>query len=167
MEDLCVYHGLYCYPNVGSRCLSHLGVTKGVFSHSSRVQLFVIPWTAGTRPLCPWGFSMEEYCSGLPCPPRGDLPNPGIEPTSSALQADSRPTEPPGKPKNTAVGSLSLLQGIFPAQESNRGLLHCRWILYQLSRQGSPTLRADPWIYLGLHSKSKGWICMSILVTTT
>ena len=36
------------------------------------------------------------------------------------------------------MGSLSLLQGIFPTQELNRGLLHCRWILYQLSHQGSP-----------------------------
>ena len=35
------------------------------------------------------------------------------------------------------MGSLSLLQGIFPTQELNRGLLHCRWILYQLSYQGS------------------------------
>ena len=43
-----------------------------------------------------------------------------------------------GKPKNIGVGSLSLLQQIFPTQESNRGLLHCRWILYQLSYQGSP-----------------------------
>ena len=59
-----------------------------------------------------------------------DLPNPGIEPRSPALQADSLPAEPLGKPKNTAVGSLSLLQGIFPSQESNRGLLHCRRILY-------------------------------------
>ena len=47
-------------------------------------------------------------------------------------------TEPPGKPKNTGVDSLSLLQKIFPTQELNRGFLHCRWILYQLSYQGSP-----------------------------
>ena len=46
--------------------------------------------------------------------------------------------EPQGKPKNTGVGSLSLLQGIFLTQESNQGPLHCRWILYQLSYQGSP-----------------------------
>ena len=46
------------------------------------------------------------------------------------------PWNSPGQ--NTAVGSLSLLQGIFPTQESNQGLLHCRWILYQLSYQGSP-----------------------------
>ena len=48
---------------------------------------------------------------------------------------DSSPAEPQGKPKNTGVGSLSLLQQIFLTQESNQGLLHCRWILYQLSYQ--------------------------------
>ena len=57
----------------------------------------------------------------------------GIEPRSPALQADSSPTEPQGKLRNTGVGSLSLLQQIFPTQEQNQGLLHCRWILYQLS----------------------------------
>ena len=57
------------------------------------------------------GFSRQEYWGGLPCPPPGNLPNPGIEPRSPALQADSLPTEPPGKPKNTGVGSLPLLQG--------------------------------------------------------
>ena len=76
------------------------------------------------------GFSRQEYWSGLPCPPPGDLPNPGIKPRSPMLQADSLPSEPPGKPKNTGVGSLSFLQGIFLAQESNWDLLHCRWILY-------------------------------------
>ena len=55
-----------------------------------------------------------------------------------ALLADSLPAEPPGKPKNTGVGSLSLLQRIFPTQELNQGLLHCRQILYQLCHQGSP-----------------------------
>ena len=48
------------------------------------------------------------------------------------------PAEPQGKHKNTGIGSLSLLQQIFLAQELNLGLLHCRWILYQLSHQGSP-----------------------------
>ena len=57
---------------------------------------------------------------------------------SPALQVDFLPPEPPGKPKNTDVGSLSLLQGIFPTQESKQGLLHCRRTLYQLSYQGSP-----------------------------
>jgi len=57
---------------------------------------------------------------------------------SPALQADSLPTEPPGKSKNMEVGSLSLLQGIFLTQELNWSLLHCRQIFHQLSYQGSP-----------------------------
>ena len=76
---------------------------------------------------------------GVRCfPSPGDFLNPGIEPRSPALQMDSLRTEPPGKPNNTGVGSLSLLQQIFPTQELNWGLLHCRWILYQLNYQGSP-----------------------------
>ena len=69
-------------------------------------------------------------------PSPGDLPNPGIKPRSPALQADSLPAEPQGKPRNTRVDSLSLLQCIFLTQESNQGFLCCRWILYQLSYQG-------------------------------
>ena len=69
----------------------------------------------------------------------GDLPNPGMEPRSPALPVDSLLSELPGKPKNTGVGSLSFLQGNFLTQESNRGLLHCRQILYELSYQGSPS----------------------------
>ena len=42
-------------------------------------------------------FSRQQYWNGLLCPPRGDLPNPGMEPRSPALQADALPTEPPGK----------------------------------------------------------------------
>ena len=71
---------------------------------------------------------------------QGNLPNPGIEPRSPALQADPLPAEPQGKPKNTRVGSLSLLQWIGPTHELNRGLLHCRWILSQLSYEGSPKM---------------------------
>ena len=72
-------------------------------------------------------------------PSPGDLPNLGIEPRSPTMQADSIPAEPQGKAKNTGVGSLSLLQGILPTQELNRGLLHCRQILYQLSYGGKLT----------------------------
>ena len=75
-------------------------------------------------------FSRQEYWSGLPVPSPGDLPDPGIEPKSSTFQADSLLSELPGKPKYTGVGSLSLLQRIFPAQGSNPYLLHCRRILY-------------------------------------
>ena len=59
-------------------------------------------------------FSMPKYWSGWPFPSPGDLPNPGIESRSPELQVDSLPSESPGKPKNTRVGSLVLLQWIFP-----------------------------------------------------
>ena len=71
----------------------------------------------------------------MPCCPPGDLSNSGIKPKSLSLQVDSLLPEPPGKPKNR-VSSLSFLQGIFPIQELNWGLLHCRQILNQLSYQG-------------------------------
>ena len=77
-------------------------------------------------------------------PSPGDLPNPGLEHKSPTLQADSLPAEPPRKPKNTGVSSLSLLQQIFLTQELNQSLLHYRQILYQLGYQGSPHLSWDP-----------------------
>ena len=82
------------------------------------------------------GVGCHALLQDLPNP--GDLPIPGIEPRSPALQADSLLSEPPGKPKNMGVGSLSLLQGNFLTQESNRGLLHRRQTVYQLRYQGSP-----------------------------
>ena len=66
------------------------------------------------------------------------LPQGSSEPRSPPLQVDSSPSEPAGKPKNTGMGSLSLLQGIFLTQELIQGLLHCRQILYQPNYQGSP-----------------------------
>ena len=104
----------------------------------SRGSLCVAPWMAARQAPLPMGFSRQEHWSGLPCPPPGDLPHPGIELRSSALWEDSLLSEPPGKPMNTGVGCLSLFQGIFPTQELNRSLLHCRRVLYQLSYQGSP-----------------------------
>jgi len=98
----------------------------------------VTPWTVARQVPLSMEFSRQVYLSGLPFPSPGDLPNSGIEPRSPTLQADSLLSEPPGKPKHTGVGHLSLLQGILLTQESNRGLLHCRWILYQRSYQGSP-----------------------------
>ena len=62
---------------------------------------------------------ITEYWSGLPCPPPGVLPNPRREPRSPTLQVDSLLSEPPGKPKNTGVDNLSLLQRIFLVKELN------------------------------------------------
>ena len=50
------------------------------------------------RLFCPWRFFRQEYWSGLPCPPPGDLPNPEIKPRYPALQVNSLPSEPPGNP---------------------------------------------------------------------
>ena len=87
-----------------------------------------------TRLLFAWGFSRQGRWSGLPCPP------PGIEPRSPALQVDSLLSELPKKPMNTGVGSLSLLQRIFPTQELNWSFLHCRQMLYQSSHQRNPRI---------------------------
>ena len=85
---------------------------------------------------CPWTVPGQSTEVGSLSLLQGIFPTQGRSPT---LQADSLPTEPPGKSENTGVGSLSPLQGIFPTQELNPRLLHCRGILYQLSYQGSPS----------------------------
>ena len=74
----------------------------------------------------PWNSPGQNAAVGKPFSSPGDLLNSGFESRSPALQADSLPGKPPGKSKNTVVGSLSLLQQIFLTQESNQGLLHCR-----------------------------------------
>ena len=149
----------------------------------------------------------------MPFPSPGDLPNPGIEPRSPALQADALTSELPGKPQvalyywyktvvkfysvawsevkvaqscptlqprglyspwnspgqNTGVGSLSLLQGIFPTQGWNPGLPHCRQILYQLSHKGSPkntgvgSLSLLKWMFLTQKSNWGLLLCRQIL----
>ena len=63
----------------------------------SRVQLFATPWTVAHQASQSMGFSRQEYWSGLPFPSPGDLPDPGVEPRSPALRADTLPSEPPGK----------------------------------------------------------------------
>ena len=63
----------------------------------SRVRLFATPWTVAYQPPSSTGYSRQESWSGLPFPSPGDLPDPGIEPRSPALQADALPSEPPGK----------------------------------------------------------------------
>ena len=100
------------------------------------------------------GFSRPEYWSGQLFPSPGVLPNLGIKLRSSTLQEDSLPAEPQGKPKNTGVGSLSLLQRIFPTQELNWGLLHCRQTLYQLNYQGSPQVLISYLFSTFVHAKS-------------
>ena len=74
----------------------------------SCVQLFVTPWTAAYQAPLSMGFSRKEHWSGLPLPSPGDLPNPGIEPRSPTLQADTLSSEPPIVEENTNI-YLSIL----------------------------------------------------------
>ena len=70
----------------------HERVSSLVMSNSAT------PWTVACQAPLSTGFSRQEYWSGLSFPSPGDLPNPGIELESPALQLDSLPSEPPGKP---------------------------------------------------------------------
>ena len=90
------------------------------------------------------GILQARILEWVACPFSRDLSNPGIEPRSPTLQVDSLQAEPQGKPKNSGVGSLSLLQWVFLQWR----LLHCRQILYQLSCEGSPDMYV--FVYLGL-----------------
>ena len=147
---------------------------SSLLSHFSRVQFFVTPWTVARKAPPSMGFPRQEYWSGLPFPPPGDLPDHRDWSHVSCLAGGFFTTEPPGNSntvdvfnasctwlseshsvvsdslrphglyspwnspgQNTGVGSLSLLQGIFPMQGSNPGLPPCRRILYQLSHKGT------------------------------
>ena len=67
-----------------------------LLSRISRVRLFATPWTVAYQDPQFMGFSRQEYWSGLAFPSPGDLPDPGFEPGSPALQADALPSEPWG-----------------------------------------------------------------------
>ena len=88
---------LLCGPGAGSslmECESGL-----LLLYSRHVQLFATPWTVARQAPLSVGFSRQEYWSRLPFPSPGDgIPDPGIEPTSPALQVNSLPSEPPGSP---------------------------------------------------------------------
>ena len=74
----------------------------------SCVRLFATPWTVAYQASPSMGFSRQEYWSGLPFPSPGDLPDPGIEPRSPALEADALTSEPPGKPPHDLIASQRL-----------------------------------------------------------
>ena len=73
-------------------------VYECVFSSLSRVRLFVTPWAVARQAPLSVGFSRQEHWSGLPCPPPGNLPHPGIKPTSPAMAGGFFTTEMPGEP---------------------------------------------------------------------
>ena len=133
-------------PQVGD---SHLKAC--VLSRFSPVQLFVTPWIGAQQAPLSMGFSRQEYWSGLPCPPPGDLPKPGIEPMSLMSPAlgllalscltlcDPMNCSPPCSSIHGILQERdSSFRGSSQPRELNLGLLHCRQILYDLSYQGNP-----------------------------
>ena len=101
------------------------------------VQHFATLWTASFQAPLSIGILQARMLEWVAMPSSRGSPQPRVEPRSPTVQEDSLPSQPPGKPKNIGVGSLSLLQAIFPTQELNQGLLHCRRIFYQLSYERS------------------------------
>ena len=84
----------------------------------SPVRLFKTPWTVAYQAPLSMGFSRQEYWSGLSFPSTGDLPNPGIEPRSPALQTDGLPSEPPGKPTYLSHGKYHQFLCFYYGSES-------------------------------------------------
>ena len=94
-EALACYRRSKIKPETGRQYLQNTWVW--MYLSLRLVQLFVTPWTVAHQGPLSMEFSRQEYWSRLPFPSPGDLPNPGIEPASPALQADSLPYELPGK----------------------------------------------------------------------
>ena len=88
----------------------------------SHVRLFETLWTVAPQAPLSMGFSRQEYWSGLPFPSPGDLPDPGIEPRSPALQADPLTSEPPGQ----TPGILKVNSKVDRQQN-----VQCRWLCFE------------------------------------
>ena len=110
---------------------THTHVNVCLLSHFSRVQLFATLWTRASQAPLSMGFSRQEYWSALPCPPPGDLPDPGIKPVSPALKTNSLPSEPP---RNVCACVLSHFSCV-PLFATLRTVAHQTPLSIELSRQ--------------------------------
>ena len=121
---------------VPSRTRTHFHVVELalLFSRSVVSDSFVTPWTVARQAPLSMGFSRQEYWSGLPFPYPGDFPDPGIEPTSSASQADSLPLSPRG-----LVQNLHMLR----------------------PQTGGASSSSSLWAPPGLTRNSPPWLCLS------
>ena len=102
-----------------------------------------------TRLLCSWAISRQEYWSGLPCPPPGDLPNPGIKPRSPALQENSLPFEPWGKPyPNLCVyycpRNIFTLYKVSKIDSTNSISVHI-WLILTIKLKDACCLKENLW----------------------
>ena len=112
----------FSFQQVDLKCLYLSGCVCAVLSHQVMSDSLQPRGLQPARLLCPWGFSRQEYWSGLPCLPPGDLPNSGIKLSSPALQENLLPTEPPGKPRGCVCLSRFQGSGLSCNLSSLRGL---------------------------------------------
>ena len=143
-----------CYCSLGNWCIRILNMRNSqilFYTHQSLYNLFL--WKIGSNHL--WQLFLLSYTKisvldeVLICKEMGSVKLTISESESCSVMLYSllphglySPWNSPGQ--NIGVGSLSILQGIFPTQGSNPGLLHCGWILYQLSHTGIP--RIPEWV---------------------
>ena len=110
----------------------------------SHVGLFATLWTVGCQASPSMGFSRQEYWSGLPFPSPEDLPDPGIEPRSPALEADALTSEPPGKPGSIPGAGRSTGEGIGYSLQYSWASIVVQWVK-------NPSAMRETWI------RSLGW----------
>ena len=106
----------------------------------------MIPWTVAHQVLCPWGFSKQENWAGLPFPSPGEIPNPGIEPQSPELQADSLPSEAYPVGMNNRHLFLTVLEAESPRSRCQQiwGLMGVCFLVHgQLSSLSPPKAEGD------------------------
>ena len=111
-------------------------------------------WSHGlwpTKLLCPWRFSRQEYWSGLPCPPPGDLPNPGIEPRSPALQAGSLLLSHQGSPRILEWIAYPFSRGLYTHTHTHTYTLFYVYVYGILHREFVHVMMRSP--------KSAMWAC--------
>ena len=128
----------------------------------SCVRLFATSWTVAHQAPPSMGFSRQEHWSGLPFPSPGDLPDPGIEPRSPALQADAFTSELPRKPKNTRVVAISYSRrSSRPRNQTCVSCIFCigRWILYHCT-----TWETHAYMHTCVHIQIHVCMCVYICV---
>ena len=121
VQDRELYSTL-CDNLLGKRIWKRIDTCMCTPSLFSYVQLLVTPWTVAHQAPLSMGFPRQEYWSGLPCPPPGDLPNPGIEPVSrcvSYIAGSIFTSEPPGKP---SVSWMCITESLRYMPETNTTL---------------------------------------------
>ena len=127
---------------------SHRGQQNFVCVSSSVMSCSVTPWTVALQAPLSMKLSRQEHWSGLPFPPPGNVPNPGTEPRSPTLQADSLLTEPPGKPSHQ--GLYSYCKSVDDALCGLTVLI--KWKQKIQGSQHPRTVRLDSQFYLYLFS---------------